>query len=151
MTLLQLFQLARVVCLKLYRMSLFFFFSCNLISPRHLCDFCPRHSGRGTLIKQSECTFNTDPFHINNTMIIISGFLIPSVNFFISIGHLNKWVMHINSNEIPSQNQLVIKKVAYKLYTHTETIEFYQSGTKFHFYNSNTPPHVWATNKALQV
>ena len=36
--------------------------------------------------------------------------------------------MYINSNEIPSQNQLAIG-VGHKLYIHAQTIQFYQCGT----------------------
>ena len=58
--------------------------------------------------------------------------------------------MHISSNEVPSQNQLAIGGVAHKLYIHTQALEFYQCGTIPLSY-SNTPPHVWAINKALYV
>ena len=50
------------------------------------------------------------------------------VKFYISIGYLNKRVMHINSNDVPSQNQLAIGGVAHKLYIHTQALEFYQCG-----------------------
>ena len=56
-----------------------------------------------------------------------------SVKFYISIGHLNKRVMHISSNEVPSQNQLAIGEVVHKLYIHTQALEFYQYGTSSTF------------------
>ena len=58
--------------------------------------------------------------------------------------------MHINSNEILSQNQLAIEEVTHKFYIHTQALEFYQCGTIPLSY-SNTPPHVWAINKAQHV
>ena len=41
--------------------------------------------------------------------------------------------MYINSNEVPSQNQLVMGRVTHKLYIHAQTLEFYQWETKSHF------------------
>ena len=64
------------------------------------------------------------------------------LNFYISIGHLNKQVMHMSSNDIPFQNQLVIGGVAHKLYIHTQAFEFYQCGTIPLFIFQHAPSRV---------
>ena len=51
------------------------------------------------------------------------------LNFYISIGHLNKRVMYISSNEIPFQKQLVMERVAHKFYIYAQILQFYQCGT----------------------
>ena len=51
-----------------------------------------------------------------------------TVKFYIN-WVLNKRVMYISLNEVPSQNQLAIGGVAHKLYIHTQALEFYQCGT----------------------
>ena len=64
------------------------------------------------------------------------------LNFYISIGHLNKRVMHISSNEVSPQNQLAIGGVAHKLYIHTHTLKFYQCRTNPTFIFQHTPSRV---------
>ena len=59
-------------------------------------------------------------------------FLLEGVKFYINWA-LKRKVIHISSNEIPSQNQLKIGGVAYKLYIHTQVLEFYQCGTNLTF------------------
>jgi len=50
--------------------------------------------------------------------------------------------MHISSNEVPSQNQLTIGRVAHKLYIHTQALEFFQCGTNPTFIFQHAPSRV---------
>ena len=45
--------------------------------------------------------------------------------------------MYISSNEVPSQSQLAVGGVVYKLYIHTQALEFYQCGTTPLSYSNN--------------
>ena len=54
------------------------------------------------------------------------------VKFYINWA-FKQWVIYISSDEDPSQNQWGIGGVAYKLYIHTQTFEFYQCRTNSTF------------------
>ena len=71
------------------------------------------------------CASSVDPIHSNPLI----HFKFSYVKFYISIGYLNKRDMHISSNEVPSQNQLVIGGAAHKLHIHIGALEFYQCET----------------------
>jgi len=58
--------------------------------------------------------------------------------------------MHLSSNEVSSQNQLVMGGVTHKLMYKLNPLNFINIRQSSLAY-SNTPPHVWATNKVLHV
>ena len=71
------------------------------------------------------------------------------LNFLYYLGFQQR-VMYISSNNVPSQNQLAMGGVTHKLIYMLKPFDFINVG-QYPLSYSNTPPHVWATNKVQHV